>query len=680
MLKRILKMFFALWTLWAAALTPAMAQQPVLDRINSAVDFGTKTVARADAGLPRSEQILAYDVTASVQEDASLTVREDLTVMVTNDRIKKGIVRAFPVDYRDAKGRAVTVGFDVLSTSVDGAPMKWAQSKEGRAVMVRVGDPDRTLEPGLHRFTLEYRTTRQLGFYEDHDELYWNVTGNEWKFPILKATFSLNLPGEKPGQGFSAIQWYTGPTGSKSNGGAQKNADGSVSTTAALTPGEGLTVVYAWPKGVIAPPEPSAADRLNAALFDAAEPLARAVLWGGAGLAALCAALALRKALRNRRAATTVIPLFRAPEGMTPAMARYVQRLEADRSCFSAELLNLAVAGDIKIQSPSKKSFRLVWQKRRGELKLDPLDLAISKALFSDWEKKGASLSLEQDNRLTFTAAREAMEKRLAEAGAALFSIDRRLVLMIYAALFISGLLVCLLGAWLDGGVLEETLTAAGVVCSLSVFCFFWALRRSPGNAGKGFIRSAFLWAGLGFLAAITFLFGEGTGWMGLYGLCAALLASGILLSPHSVAYTEAGLEAAAAVQGLKMYIGAAEKDRLEMFNPPNDTPEVFERLLPYAVALDCVKTWAARFDSVLRDAGYRPRWYDGDDLWRGGDLAALSAAQMASSLNGFASNFSSTLSTTMTAPGSSSGLSDSGGGGGGCSGGGGGGGGGDGW
>ena len=75
MLKRILKMFFALWTLWAAALTPAMAQQPVLDRINSAVDFGTKTAARADAGLPRSEQILAYDVTASVQEDASLTVR-----------------------------------------------------------------------------------------------------------------------------------------------------------------------------------------------------------------------------------------------------------------------------------------------------------------------------------------------------------------------------------------------------------------------------------------------------------------------------------------------------------------------------------------------------------------------------------------------------------------------------
>ena len=113
-----------------------------------------------------------------------------------------------------------------------------------------------------------------------------------------------------------------------------------------------------------------------------------------------------------------------------------------------------------------------------------------------------------------------------------------------------------------------------------------------------------------------------------------------------------------------------AEKDRMNFRNPPDRTPELFERFLPYALALDVEQEWSEQFADVLaaaaKDDDYRPGWYHGHNLHSG-------------NMAGFASNLGASLpgaiSSASTAPGSSSGSS-----GGGFSGGGGGGGGGSGW
>ena len=120
-------------------------------------------------------------------------------------------------------------------------------------------------------------------------------------------------------------------------------------------------------------------------------------------------------------------------------------------------------------------------------------------------------------------------------------------------------------------------------------------------------------------------------------------------------------------IDGFKLFLSVAEKDRLNFLNPPDRTPELFERFLPYALALDVEQEWSEQFASVLAEAAnggnYRPAWYSGHN-WQSWNTA------------GFASNFGSSLpgaiSSASTAPGSSSGS-----GGGGSSGGGGGGGGG---
>ncbi len=67
--------------------------------------------------------------------------------------------------------------------------------------------------------------------------------------------------------------------------------------------------------------------------------------------------------------------------------------------------------------------------------------------------------------------------------------------------------------------------------------------------------------------------------------------------------------------EGLAMYMGTAERHRLEMFHPPEETPEVFEKLLPYAFALDTAETWANRFEDILKQNAYQPDWYTGANM-----------------------------------------------------------------
>jgi uncharacterized membrane protein YgcG len=134
---------------------------------------------------------------------------------------------------------------------------------------------------------------------------------------------------------------------------------------------------------------------------------------------------------------------------------------------------------------------------------------------------------------------------------------------------------------------------------------------------------------------------------------------------------TRAGRKVLDKIEGFKMFLSATEKDRLNLMNPPERTPELFEKYLPYALALDIEQAWAEQFSDVLSGAGiggrtYSPVWYSGPN-W-----STFGAGGLASSLG---SSFSDAISSSSTAPGSSSGS-----GGGGSSGGGGGGGGGGGW
>jgi uncharacterized membrane protein len=134
-------------------------------------------------------------------------------------------------------------------------------------------------------------------------------------------------------------------------------------------------------------------------------------------------------------------------------------------------------------------------------------------------------------------------------------------------------------------------------------------------------------------------------------------------------AYTREGRRVQDHIEGLRQYLGVAERDDLARMQAPELTPAEFARMLPYALALGVEKTWADRFAKVLGSAAVAAAvasYYSGNF-----DNLSSPASGLASSLG----SLGSTVSAASTAPGSSSG-----GGGGGSSGGGGGGGGGGGW
>jgi len=124
-------------------------------------------------------------------------------------------------------------------------------------------------------------------------------------------------------------------------------------------------------------------------------------------------------------------------------------------------------------------------------------------------------------------------------------------------------------------------------------------------------------------------------------------------------------------VGGFREYMEFAEKDEMNLRNPPDKTPQLFEKYLPFALAMGVEQQWAERFAAVFAslrgpdNTGYRPAWYNGS--WDSLDLRSNTA--------NISSGLGAAISSSVTPPGSSSGSA-----GGGFSGGGGGGGGGGGW
>ena len=237
------------------------------------------------------------------------------------------------------------------------------------------------------------------------------------------------------------------------------------------------------------------------------------------------------------------------------------------------------------------------------------------------------------------------------------------------ASLILTGQpIVAFLGFWLSIWTLGCAGILRGVVSA-------WANIRSSHGVGMiGSIGSTVL----GTLVALPFLAVEAVvlGFL-VYSTSIWLLPILVVLVVANIGFfqllkkpTIRGREVMDQIEGFRMYLATAEQDRLEAATPPERTPKLFEKFLPFALALGVENQWAEKFEDVLSAAAaageYKPGWY------RGGTFTTLGAAAFAGSLG---SSLTSSISSSSVAPGSSSGS-----GGGGSSGGGGGGGGGGGW
>ena len=611
------------------------------------------------------ERILNYHSDIKVEQDGSMLVEETIRVRAEGRKIKRGIFRDFPTNYKDHLNNHYKVAFELLEIKRDGVNELYHTESLSNGIRIYAGRKDYFLPHGDYTYTIIYRTDRQLGFFKEFDELYWNVTGNDWDFPIDQASARVSLPATIP-QEQIRVEGCTGPQGSKEqNYAAQVDYNGAAlfETTRSLNRHEGLTIVASWPKGYIT--EPTDEQRMGWFLRDN-----RSAALGSGGIAILLLYyLAIWRMVGRDPEPGVIIPLYKPDPGYSPASMRFISRMGHDNKTFSAAIVNMAVKGYLEIDESNAGEFTLRKTGNKG-VKLAIGEGAIASSLFGGG---GSSITLKQKNHAKISMALKVHKRSLKADYEKNYFVTNR--------------------SYLIPGILLSIVTMAGVIMLLpdadqtatatfmSVWLSFWSIgvfallsgviaAWKGGNRGQAIFLTLF---------SIPFIAGEIGGIIVLitqvsivYTLtlgCA--LALNILFYQWLKAPTLAGRRLLDKIEGFKLYLSVAEKDELNFKHPPDKTPELFEQYLPYAIALDVEQQWAERFTGVLGkaltgDTKYHPGWYHGRS-WDHNNIGSFT--------NSMGSAMSSTVSSSSTAPGSSSGS-----GGGGSSGGGGGGGGGGGW
>ncbi len=201
------------------------------------------------------EKIDSFDVAITVKTDGDIDVSETIQVTSEGARIRRGIFRDLPRYYADDAGQPgdkLPYQYDVTRVTRDGRREPYTVEKDGNAYRIRIGDADVFLDQGSHTYEIEYEVKNQIRYFDDHDELYWNVTGNYWLFPIDQAAARITLPEEARVTEQNA---YTGGLGDTGSDYAYRQSGGAhvFEATRPFSSREGLTVSLSLEKGVIEP-------------------------------------------------------------------------------------------------------------------------------------------------------------------------------------------------------------------------------------------------------------------------------------------------------------------------------------------------------------------------------------------------------------------------------------------
>jgi len=512
------------------------------------VALGRPLPAAADRG---GFVIERFDVDLTVRPDARLEVVEHLVVNFTAPR--RGLYRDIPVRYTDPLGFGYSLGIHLESVVDDAGrthPVK--VTNHGRYLRIRIGDPRRTRTWRVV-YILRYRVRNALRSFPDHDELYWNATGNEWRTTIGAASASIHLPAPFPADSLE-FAGYTGTYGSRETAVTVARPDPSTAVVAArapLDPFNGLTVVAAWPRGAVA--FPGLWSRLGRFLVDnlilLIPPI---VLW----------ILFARYRTRGRdpRGPESVVVRYEPPPGVSPAELGTLVDERVDLRDITATLVDLAVRGFLEIRVEERALFLglgkrqapVFERKRRENEQLLPHERLLLDGFF------------ETGDRVETNDLRNRFYKHLPRIKKAV----------------------------------EKRLTALG------------HFAENPSTVRTRYVGGGFLFGILTFLAG--FLWGRFRGGVLPNALVFPILCAGLVLvlfigfSRSMPRRTASGVRLRQWARGFEEFAERVEGDHLDR----DRARGVFESLLPFAMALGVAEAWAERFEHLYDEAP--PTWYAG--------------------------------------------------------------------
>uniref|UniRef100_UPI00135AB438 DUF2207 domain-containing protein n=1 Tax=Rhizobium sp. 18055 TaxID=2681403 RepID=UPI00135AB438 len=612
-----------------------------------------------------AEVINSYVSNIALEKSGTMTVAETITVNAEGNQIRRGIFRDFPLTLKNAEGRTIRVDFDLISVTRDGHDEPSRTETITNGIRIYAGSPDVMLTQGRHQYVFTYRTGRQIRYFDDHDELYWNVTGNGWIFPILSATSNVTLP---PGVSATDTNVFTGPLGATDQNARASNRGGTVSfaTTQPLGPGEGLTIAIKMPKGSIDPPSGSEANRWW--LSDNRDYL---IGFGGLLLVFLYYTRSWLKVGRDPQRGV-VVPRWDAPDGISPALVNYIDNRGFSGqgwTALSAAALNLAVCGFVVLEDMKQSIVIRRTDKPNVGVKFEAGEASLLNAVGGR-----GSLTIDKANGERVKSVGEKFRSAIEREHRGRYYNSN-------IGYTIGGIVLsvaCLLALFVFGSLEPETIVMMVIPIVISVFVsvFIGGVAKSfrPGKSLGSKIMAvvsiAFI-VFVGFSMISTLLLGLLSSLMELHETPMIFAVGGIVLLNILYVFimgapTPLGSKMMDGIDGLRQYLTLAEKDRMNTAGAPEMSPQHFEKLLPYAVALGVEKPWSRTFEvwlaaaaaGVAGAAAYHPGWYSGN----------FSSGNFSDRIGGFSSSMASTIASTLPTPppSSSSGFGSSGGGGGG--------------
>ncbi len=488
-----------------------------------------------------------YRANIVINENGTVDVTE--TIEVVFDQSRHGIYREIPYRYVNKLGDRIVMPLTVKSVlRKDGKPWNYKVSRQGNVINIRIGDAGRYVQ-GRQVYVIRYLVENAILFFDDHDELYWNVTGNYWRAPILHASADILLNTEKdiPGATGGCFTGRYGSSESKCSFEISGNK-GSFSTTESLRVKEGFTVALGWDKGIVSPP--SSWQRFLWAvnlrenwvfLIPVVVLLFMLFQWYTKG--------------RDPKVRESIVVKYKPPEvdgvPLTPAQVGVLVDERLDKRDVTASMIGLAVKGYIALHEvePDSKLLSMLLSKDYRIVKLKQSDDQLSQfeqTLMEDIFPGGS-------NEVTVSELKNEFYRKLPNLRKILFEelVDRK----------------------------------------------FFAVNPLKVKGRYGLIGFAVLIAGSFILYHLLPL----APWKGVVaGFISGF--SIILLANAMPAKTRSGALARMDILGFQEFMKRADKDRLERMGE-----SIFYKYLPYAISLGVVDHWMKSFEGLLSKP---PNWY----------------------------------------------------------------------
>ena len=519
-----------------------------------------------------AERIISFDVTMAVQSNGSAIVEETITVNAEHIQIRRGIYRDIP--------NSAEAPVKFISLYMDNQPHPSFTENPRNMLRINFGNDD-YISTGVHTYKLTYAIAKLVSGFDGYDEVYWNVTGNGWAFPIEHASFRISLPA---GADIFAdkVSTYTGRRGSKGST-ARQIDDNSFETTETLSSGEGFTVAIPFKKGVVQS-------------FKRAEPFKRPPDYVFMGIAALLFICSLMYYFVSwfrvgKDPYDTIVTEFEPPEGISAAFTRQLWNRRFDNKTFATALVSLAMKGKIEISEEkaffSKTAVLNLTDKNTNGLSSE--EEYILNTLFKGSDTFAMNTSNGVALQGYISHVRETLDKASKEyinpntkyivLGTIPLALLQLLFIPIAPQLIFINIFYLIFMSAIFANIKTNKFAIALVFIFLNLFfsAFFWGF----GVAAVGYVSPAIIMIQACFLLSFwTFL-----------------VYMKIIDIP-----TDEGRALLIKLKGFYRYMSIAEEHRVAASNPI-DAERIFADYLPYAFAFDMENKWMKEFEGILSKA-----------------------------------------------------------------------------